>query len=114
MKTEGIHVKAIAIAMLATLCACGTSPESNYYLLTPSVSESSAGEARGGATRGGVVVGALGLDQLGSTLFYYHPGWWEPGPSLEVEMSLAQWNELPEVYQAAVERLLRAKAQAAS
>lgn len=45
----------------------------------------------------------LGLDQLGSQLFYYHPGWWEPGPSLEVEMSLAQWNELPEVYKAAVE-----------
>ena len=45
----------------------------------------------------------LGLDQLGSTLFYYHPGWWEPGPSLEVEMSLEQWNALPEVYQAAVE-----------
>lgn len=45
----------------------------------------------------------LGLDQLGSQLFYYHPGWWEPGPSLEVQMSLSQWNELPEVYKAAVE-----------
>jgi TRAP-type mannitol/chloroaromatic compound transport system substrate-binding protein len=45
----------------------------------------------------------LGLDQLGSQLFYYHPGWWEPGPSLEVELPLSAWNELPEVYQAAVE-----------
>ncbi|MFW2383446.1 MAG: TRAP transporter substrate-binding protein [Acidimicrobiales bacterium] len=45
----------------------------------------------------------LGLDELGSQLFYYHPGWWEPGPSLEVQMPLTTWNELPEVYKAAVE-----------
>ncbi len=45
----------------------------------------------------------LGLDELGSELFYYHPGWWEPGPTLEVEFPLTFWNELPEVYQAAVE-----------
>ncbi len=45
----------------------------------------------------------LGLDQLGSDLFYYHPGWWEPGPSLEVQLPLSQWNDLPEVYKAAVE-----------
>ncbi len=45
----------------------------------------------------------LGLDELGSDLFYYHPGWWEPGPSLEVQMPLTTWNELPEVYKAAVE-----------
>jgi len=45
----------------------------------------------------------LGLDELGSELFYYHPGWWEPGPSLEVELPLSFWNDLPEVYQAAVE-----------
>ncbi|MBT8239644.1 MAG: ABC transporter substrate-binding protein [Acidimicrobiia bacterium] len=45
----------------------------------------------------------LGLDELGSELFYYHPGWWEPGPSLEVELPLTTWNELPEVYKAAVE-----------
>jgi TRAP-type mannitol/chloroaromatic compound transport system substrate-binding protein len=31
--------------------------------------------------------------------FYYHPGWWEPGPSLEVQIPLSKWNELPEVYQ---------------
>ncbi len=45
----------------------------------------------------------LGLDQLGSQLFYYHPGWWEPGPSLEVQLPLAFWNDLPDVYKAAVE-----------
>ena len=45
----------------------------------------------------------LGLDQLGSTLFYYHPGWWEPGSTLEVQFPLSAWNELPEEYQIAVE-----------
>ena len=45
----------------------------------------------------------LGLDELGSQLFYYHPGWWEPGPSLEVELPLSFWNDLPEQYQAAIE-----------
>ncbi len=45
----------------------------------------------------------LGLDQLGSELFYYHPGWWEPGTALEVQISLELWNDLPPEYQAAVE-----------
>jgi len=45
----------------------------------------------------------LGLDQLGSTLYYYHPGWWEPGTALEVQMPLDLWNDLPAQYQAAVE-----------
>lgn len=44
----------------------------------------------------------LGLDQLGSDLFYYHPGWWEPGTALEVQIPLEKWNELPATYQAAV------------
>ncbi len=33
------------------------------------------------------------------TQFYYHPGWWEPGPSLEVMIPLPKWNALPEIYQ---------------
>ena len=33
------------------------------------------------------------------TQFYYHPGWWEPGPSLEVQIPLPEWNALPSVYQ---------------
>ncbi len=44
----------------------------------------------------------LGLDELGDELFYYHPGWWEPGTALEVQMPLALWEELPPTYQAAV------------
>lgn len=46
----------------------------------------------------------LGLTQLGTAdLFYYHPGWWEPGSALEVVMPLDLWNNLPPQYQAAVE-----------
>ncbi|MEM9135023.1 MAG: ABC transporter substrate-binding protein [Actinomycetota bacterium] len=44
----------------------------------------------------------LGLDELGSDLFYYHPGWWEPGTAVEVQMPLELWNELPPTYQSAV------------
>ncbi len=44
----------------------------------------------------------LGLNELGSDLFYYHPGWWEPGTALEVQIPLEKWNELPATYQAAV------------
>lgn len=32
------------------------------------------------------------------TSFYYYPGWWEPGPSLEVQINLAEFNALPEEY----------------
>ncbi|MEZ4679511.1 MAG: TRAP transporter substrate-binding protein [Caldilineaceae bacterium] len=39
----------------------------------------------------------LGLNQVAD--YYYAPGWWEPGPSLEVEINLDQWNSLPELYQ---------------
>ncbi|MGB5756883.1 MAG: hypothetical protein WBM50_08215 [Acidimicrobiales bacterium] len=45
----------------------------------------------------------LGLDELGSELFYYHPGWWEPGTAVEVQMPLDRWNDLPAQYQAAVQ-----------
>ena len=34
--------------------------------------------------------------------YYYYPGWWEPGPSLEVEINLNEWNKLPVEYQEAV------------
>lgn len=51
---------------------------------------------------------ALGLTELGTQLFYYHPGWWEPGSSLEVQIPLSLWNELPEEYQAAVENAAKA------
>lgn len=31
--------------------------------------------------------------------FYYYPGWWEPGPTLEIEINRDRWNELPAEYQ---------------
>ena len=45
----------------------------------------------------------LGLDQFDGQLYYYHPGWWEPGTTLEVQISLERWNELPPYYQSVVE-----------
>jgi TRAP-type mannitol/chloroaromatic compound transport system substrate-binding protein len=34
--------------------------------------------------------------------FYYYPGWWEPGPSLEVQLPVAEYNALPEEYKEVV------------
>jgi TRAP-type mannitol/chloroaromatic compound transport system substrate-binding protein len=42
----------------------------------------------------------LGLQKAAQ--FYYYPGWWEPGPSLEVEVNLDEWNKLPALYQEAI------------
>ena len=39
----------------------------------------------------------LGLNKVAQ--FYYYPGWWEPGPTLEVEVNMGKWNELPAAYQ---------------
>jgi TRAP-type mannitol/chloroaromatic compound transport system substrate-binding protein len=50
----------------------------------------------------------LGLGELGTKVFNYHPGWWEPGSSLEVQLPLSRWNELPEEYQAAIENAAKA------
>lgn len=36
------------------------------------------------------------------TDFYYYPGWWEPGPALEVQIGLEHWNDLPTEYQEVV------------
>ena len=30
--------------------------------------------------------------------YYYYPGWWEPGPTLEVQVNLDEWNKLPDPY----------------
>ena len=43
----------------------------------------------------------LGFDEVAK--FYYFPGWWEPGPTLEVQFGLDEWNNLPEEYQAIIE-----------
>lgn len=42
------------------------------------------------------------LDFQSVAQFYYFPGWWEPGPTLEVQIGLDRWNELPEEYQEVV------------
>ena len=39
----------------------------------------------------------LGLQN--AARFYYYPGWWEPGPTLEVQISLDEWDGLPSLYQ---------------
>lgn len=39
----------------------------------------------------------LGFQDVAS--FYYYPGWWEPGPTLEIQINLNEWNNLPELYQ---------------
>jgi len=37
------------------------------------------------------------------TQFYYYPGWWEPGPSLDVYFPAAEFDNLPEEYKAVLE-----------
>ncbi|MGH2543432.1 MAG: TRAP transporter substrate-binding protein, partial [Ardenticatenaceae bacterium] len=39
----------------------------------------------------------LGFNQVAD--YYYYPGWWEPGPALEIQINLNKWNELPREYQ---------------
>ena len=39
----------------------------------------------------------LGLNKAAS--FYYYPGWWEPGATLEVQVNKSQWDKLPVEYQ---------------
>ncbi|MDJ0554383.1 MAG: TRAP transporter substrate-binding protein [Microcoleaceae cyanobacterium MO_207.B10] len=41
----------------------------------------------------------LGLHKAAK--YYYYPGWWEPGPTFEVQVNLNEWNKLPKEYQEA-------------
>lgn len=43
----------------------------------------------------------LGLNKVAQ--FYYYPGWWEPGATLEVQINLDEWKKLPPSYQAALQ-----------
>ncbi|MDY7104825.1 MAG: ABC transporter substrate-binding protein [Actinomycetota bacterium] len=43
----------------------------------------------------------LGLGEAGD--FYYYPGWWEPGATLDVFVSLDAYNELPDEYKGILE-----------
>jgi TRAP-type mannitol/chloroaromatic compound transport system substrate-binding protein len=42
----------------------------------------------------------LGLQERAR--FYYYPGFWEPSASLEIQIDLDRWNELPATYQEAI------------
>ncbi len=42
----------------------------------------------------------LGLNKVAQ--YYYYPGWWEPGATLEFQVNLNEWNKLPPEYQAAI------------
>ena len=35
--------------------------------------------------------------------FYYYPGWWEPGPALEVQINKGEYDKLPEHYKQAIQ-----------
>ena len=39
----------------------------------------------------------LGLHKAAK--YYYYPGWWEPGPTLEVQVNKLAWAKLPKEYQ---------------
>ncbi|MCA9934574.1 MAG: TRAP transporter substrate-binding protein DctP [Ardenticatenaceae bacterium] len=39
----------------------------------------------------------LGLNDAAQ--YYYAPGWWEPGPTLEIQINLGEWEKLPAEYQ---------------
>lgn len=39
----------------------------------------------------------LGLNKAAQ--FYYYPGWWEPGATLEVQVNKSAWDQLPKEYQ---------------
>ncbi len=48
----------------------------------------------------------LGLPR--AARYYYYPGWWEPGPSLELLINRQAWEQLPVSYQNALERAAQA------
>jgi TRAP-type mannitol/chloroaromatic compound transport system substrate-binding protein len=41
----------------------------------------------------------LGLNKVAK--YYYYPGWWEPGATLEAQVNLDEWKKLPPAYQTA-------------
>lgn len=43
------------------------------------------------------------LDFQSVAQFYYYPGWWEPGPSLEVQFPVAEYDALPDEYKAVIQ-----------
>lgn len=43
----------------------------------------------------------LGLQKIAK--YYYYPGWWEPGATLEVQINLNEWKKLPVDYQEVIQ-----------
>ena len=43
------------------------------------------------------------LDFQSVAQFYYYPGWWEPGPTLEVQFPVSEYDALPEEYKAVIQ-----------
>lgn len=43
----------------------------------------------------------LGLNKVAP--FYYYPGWWEPGPTVELLINKTAWEKLPSEYQNMIE-----------
>ncbi|MFN8433015.1 MAG: TRAP transporter substrate-binding protein DctP [Anaerolineales bacterium] len=43
----------------------------------------------------------LGLNKTAK--YYYAPGWWEPGPTVELQINLDEWNKLPDLYKNAIQ-----------
>lgn len=43
----------------------------------------------------------LGLYKVAQ--YYYYPGWWEPGATLELQVNLTEWAKLPPEYQQALQ-----------
>lgn len=55
-----------------------------------------------GAIDAAEFVGPYDDEKLGlykAAQYYYYPGWWEPGTTLEAEVNLDAWNKLPKEYQ---------------
>ena len=40
----------------------------------------------------------LGLNKAAD--YYYYPGWWEPGATLDLQINRSAWDKLPQEYQA--------------
>lgn len=55
MKTKALRLKALVISMVLALGACGSSQESNYYLLTPSENVAKTERARD-VPGGGIII----------------------------------------------------------
>ncbi len=47
----------------------------------------------------------LGFDEIAK--YYYYPGWWEPGPTISLQVNQRAWDQLPEGYRHVLESATR-------